>query len=198
MTTSTKKHKESSNTIVLKGAIAGGIAGILDKLLTHPFDYVTTQIQLDKDKQIYNGPMDCIRKTLAKRGFLGFYRGMGILLLANIPKVASRYRIYCISAFCQMSTIKHIVIFIRFAVFEYLNYNFEDEKGDVVLSRSFMAGLLAGLAEAILFVTPMEVIKVTVLSRPELSYKNLNSVLWDIVKHHGIIKQSIQLILYRY
>lgn len=67
-----------------------------------------------------------------------------------------------------------------------------------MLSRSFMAGLLAGLAEAILFVTPMEVIKVTVLSRPELSYKNLNSVLWDIVKHHGIIKQSIQLILYRY
>lgn len=89
MTTPRKKLKES-DTIVLKGAIAGGIAGILDKFLTHPFDYVTTQLQLDKDKQIYNGPMDCIRKTLAKRGFFGLYRGMSILLLANIPKVASR------------------------------------------------------------------------------------------------------------
>lgn len=100
-----------------------------------------------------------------------------------------------------MSTIKHIVIFIRFAVFEYVNYHFEDDKGDVVLSTSFMAGLLAGLAEAILFVTPIEVIKVTVLhdmSRPHPSYKNLKSVLWDIVKRHGIIKHTIQIILNQY
>lgn len=88
--TTPKKNRESSKTIAVKGAIAGGIAGILDKLLTHPFDYINTQMQLDKEKQIYSGAMDCVRKTLARRGFLGLYRGMSILLLANIPKVASR------------------------------------------------------------------------------------------------------------
>lgn len=88
--TTPKKRSESSEKIAIKGAIAGGIAGILDKLLTHPFDYIHTQMQLDKDKQIYTGTMDCFRKTLARRGFLGLYRGMSILLLANIPKVASR------------------------------------------------------------------------------------------------------------
>lgn len=71
-----------------------------------------------------------------------------------------------------------------------MNYHFEDNKGDVLLSTSFMAGLIAGFAEAMLFVTPLEVIKVTVLhdmSRPVPNHNSVKSVLWDIVKKHGII-----------
>lgn len=75
-----------------------------------------------------------------------------------------------------------------------MNYHFEDNKGDVLLSTSFMAGLIAGFAEAMLFVTPLEVIKITVLndmSRPVPNHNSVKSVLWDIVKKHGIIKFNL-------
>lgn len=74
----------------ISGAVAGGIAGAVDILVTHPTDLIKTRIQLDKNNRKYFGTLDCIKKTIAEHGVLGLYRGMGVIVLGNIPRAASR------------------------------------------------------------------------------------------------------------
>lgn len=38
----------------------------------------------------YNGPVDCVKKTIQNRGFFGLYRGLSVLLYGSIPKSAVR------------------------------------------------------------------------------------------------------------
>lgn len=38
----------------------------------------------------YNGISDCVKKTIADKGFLGLYRGLSVLLYGSIPKSAVR------------------------------------------------------------------------------------------------------------
>ncbi|BES91447.1 Tricarboxylate transport protein [Nesidiocoris tenuis] len=127
----------------LRGIIAGGITGGIEICITYPTEYVKTQLQLDEKtkggtgtKQ-YNGIVDCVKKTVKGHGVLGLYRGLSVLLYGSIPKSA-----------------------VRFGAFEYLKEYAVDEKGNLNPSSRVLCGLGAGVAEAILAVTPMETVKV--------------------------------------
>lgn len=82
--------KMSAKNSFLTGAVAGGLAGAVDILVTYPTDFIKTRIQMDKHNKNYFGTMDCIKKTIAKHGVFGLYRGMGVIFFGNIPKAASR------------------------------------------------------------------------------------------------------------
>lgn len=85
-----KKQPSTEKNGFIKGALAGAITGALDVLVTYPTDFIKTRIQLDKHNRKYFGTFDCIKKTIRQHGVLGLYRGISILLFANIPKVAAR------------------------------------------------------------------------------------------------------------
>lgn len=85
-----KKQPNTEKNGFIKGALAGAITGALDVLVTYPTDFIKTRIQLDKHNRKYFGTFDCIKKTIRQHGVLGLYRGISILLFANIPKVAAR------------------------------------------------------------------------------------------------------------
>lgn len=123
----------------LKGIVAGGITGGIEICITFPTEYVKTQLQLDEKgatKQ-YNGIMDCVKKTVKTNGVLGLYRGLSVLLYGSIPKSA-----------------------VRFGAFESLKGRLMEPNGQLSTSGKLLAGLGAGVAEAILAVTPMETVKV--------------------------------------
>jgi len=82
--------KDKKDKKVLKGAVAGGIAGGLDVLFHYPTDFIRRQLRLDRHERKYDGTIDCLRKTIKRHGFLGLYRGASILLIGSIAKVASR------------------------------------------------------------------------------------------------------------
>ncbi|XP_068156014.1 tricarboxylate transport protein, mitochondrial-like [Drosophila tropicalis] len=149
----------------LKGVVAGAITGGLEILVTYPTEFVKTQLQLDEkgDSRKFKGTLDCIRKTVNTNGVFGLYRGLSVLLLGSIPKSAA-----------------------RFGSFEYFSHKFQGYKAN---NQRFMAGLMAGLAEAVLVVTPMETIKVKIINdnqSPNPKYRGLFHGVTEIVKAEGI------------
>jgi solute carrier family 25 (mitochondrial citrate transporter), member 1 len=118
---------------------AGGISGGIEICVSYPTEYVKTQLQLESRAASpkYTNIRECIRITYAERGIFGFYRGLSSLLYTSIPKVAA-----------------------RFGTYEYARNRLVDEHGKLTQTRTLLAGLCAGVSEAILVVCPAETIKV--------------------------------------
>ena len=150
-----------------KSILSGGIAGGIEICCTFPTEYVKTQLQLqDKLKPQYSGVMDCVKKTVRTNGFFGLYTGLSSLFYLSIPKTAIRFFAY--------ETCKNFLL-----------------GDDVELTRgkTLLAGLGAGVTEAILIVTPMETIKVKFINdqtsgKPR--FRNFAHGVSTIVKETGI------------
>lgn len=151
----------------MKGIVAGGITGGIEICITFPTEYVKTQLQLDEKgatKQ-YNGIMDCVKKTVKNNGFFGLYRGLSVLLYGSIPKSA-----------------------VRFGAFETFKGQLIEPNGTLSTSGKLLAGLGAGVAEAILAVTPMETVKVKFINDQRSGnpkYKGFFHGVGMIVKQEG-------------
>jgi len=150
-----------------KAILAGGIAGGLEICCTFPTEYVKTQLQLDEKAKVpkYTGPLDCASKTIKGHGVLGLYRGLSSLLYGSIPKAS-----------------------VRFATYEKLRNNLVDEKGRLSQGRTLLAGLGAGMAEAVAVVCPMETVKVKFIhdqTQPNPRFKGFFSGVATIVREQG-------------
>jgi len=121
---------------------------------------------------------------LAKRGFiktgveivkketaLGLYKGLGAVLTGIVPKMA-----------------------IRFTSFEWYKQLLADKQTGVVSGQAlFLAGLSAGVTEAVAVVTPMEVIKIRLQAQHHSmadpldvpKYRNAAHALYTVVKEEG-------------
>lgn len=153
----------------LKGIVAGGITGGIEICITFPTEYVKTQLQLDEKggAKKYNGIGDCVKKTIQSNGFFGLYRGLSVLLYGSIPKSA-----------------------VRFGAFESLKGRMQDEHGQLSTAGKLLAGLGAGVAEAVLAVTPMETVKVKFINdqrsaKPQ--YKGFFHGVSTIIKQEGFM-----------
>jgi len=67
--------------------MVGGFGGICAVLVGHPFDLVKVRLQT-AEKGVYTGAMDVVRKSLARDGFKGLYRGVTAPLLGVTPMFA--------------------------------------------------------------------------------------------------------------
>jgi solute carrier family 25 (adenine nucleotide translocator) protein 4/5/6/31 len=71
-----------------RGLLAGGGAGGSSLVFVYPLDLARTRMSTDigkgKDK-LYNGLVDCIKKTWKEGGIFALYKGAGISLLGIIP-----------------------------------------------------------------------------------------------------------------
>ena len=119
-------------------------------------------MQLHKEKQAL-GAIGVARETLSKHGPLGLYKGYSALLLFSIPKN-----------------------YVRFGTFTYVEQNWLKTK---TKTNTFLCGLIAGGAEALIVVTPQETLK-TKLVHDKLSdkprYKGLFNGIYTIAKEKGI------------
>ena len=150
-----------------KAVVAGGIAGAIEACISYPTEFVKTRLQLfDMGKQ---GPIQVARDTIKADGVRGLYRGLSSLLYFSVPKVAT-----------------------RFFAFETLRNNLQGPDGKMSVSRTLLAGLGAGAAEAIVAVTPMDTIKTRLihdqLSRPaaERKYHGFFHGVRTIIAEQGI------------
>ncbi|KAJ3215646.1 Mitochondrial carrier protein ymc2 [Dinochytrium kinnereticum] len=69
--TETKSANGAMQTV--KELFAGCVGGIVQVLTGQPFDTVKVRLQTQPDK--YSSLVDCIKKTYANEGFVGFYKG---------------------------------------------------------------------------------------------------------------------------
>jgi solute carrier family 25 citrate transporter 1 len=151
---------------------AGCIAGAIEATATWPMEYIKTQLQLQQrplpvmtqrlTSSWDNAPtMDGISMTLSAvmleeelnappytdmisgivytvrvHGFWALYQGLTPTLLGSIPKAG-----------------------IRFGMFHFFSEMLRDDDGNISLGCYFLAGLAAGVLEALVIVAPVETIK---------------------------------------
>ncbi|KAK3984191.1 mitochondrial carrier domain-containing protein [Cladorrhinum sp. PSN332] len=155
--------------------IAGGGAGMMEALVCHPLDTIKVRMQLSRRGR---------QPGMAKRGFiktgveivkketaLGLYKGLGAVLTGIVPKMA-----------------------IRFTSFEWYKQLLANKETGVLSGQAlFLAGLSAGVTEAVAVVTPMEVIKIRLQAQHHSmadpldvpKYRNAAHALYTVVKEEG-------------
>jgi len=172
-----EKKKENQ----VKVAFAGGASGALEAFIMYPTEFVKTQLQLEANalkkakasglppeqwpKVKYTGVVSCIKSTFTERGFTGFYRGAPSLIIGSIPKAGVRF--YAYNAFADM---------------------LKDSNNKLTPTRTMLAGLGAGMTEAVFAVTPMETIKTKLIhdaNKPQPRYKGAGHGLVTILREEG-------------
>jgi hypothetical protein len=68
-------------------ANAGGFGGVCAVLVGHPFDLIKVRLQT-AEKGVYTGALDVAKKSLARDGFRGLYRGVSAPLVGVTPMFA--------------------------------------------------------------------------------------------------------------
>ncbi|CAG8543412.1 20261_t:CDS:2 [Dentiscutata erythropus] len=91
-----KVVEKKVTTSGLKSFLAGGFGGISAVLVGHPFDLVKVRLQTAPEGT-YNGTVDVVKKTVAKDGLRGLYRGMGPPLVGITPIFAISFWSYNLS-----------------------------------------------------------------------------------------------------
>ncbi|GAB7349798.1 hypothetical protein MBLNU459_g0512t1 [Dothideomycetes sp. NU459] len=102
---------------------------------------------------------------------LGLYKGLGAVLTGIVPKMA-----------------------IRFTSYEWYKQLLAGESGKITSRATFLAGLAAGVTEAVAVVTPMEVVKIRLQAQHHSmadpldipKYRNAAHALYTVVKEEGV------------
>ncbi|KAL6909108.1 mitochondrial carrier [Trichoderma evansii] len=156
--------------------IAGGGAGMMEALACHPLDTIKVRMQLSRRARMPGAPRRGFIKTgmevVKKETPLALYKGLGAVLTGIVPKMA-----------------------IRFTSFESYKQLLADKSTGTVSGRAtFLAGLAAGVTEAVAVVTPMEVIKIRLQAQHHSmadpldipKYRNAAHALYTVVKEEGV------------
>ncbi|KAK3815554.1 MAG: citrate transporter [Linnemannia elongata] len=153
---------------------AGSIAGAIEAMITYPTEFVKTQLQLQdgtkgaarKGVPAPKGPIDILVTTVRTQGVSAVYRGLSAMVIGNTAKAG-----------------------VRFFAFDQFKDLLKDSEGKTTGARSVLAGLGAGMTEALLVVTPSETIKTKLIhdgnsAKPQ--YKGLVHGVQSIVKAEGL------------
>lgn len=148
---------------------------MMEALACHPLDTIKVRMQLSRRARQPGAPKRGFIKTGAeivrRETPLGLYKGLGAVLTGIVPKMA-----------------------IRFTSFEAYKQLLADERTRSVSgSGTFLAGLAAGVTEAVAVVTPMEVIKIRLQAQHHSmadpldvpKYRNAAHALYTVVKEEG-------------
>ncbi|KAH9996172.1 mitochondrial tricarboxylate transporter [Russula compacta] len=148
----------------LHSLVAGATAGAVEAFVTYPVEFVKTRSQFGGKRE---APLTIIRETLRSRGVRGMYAGCTALVVGNSAKAG-----------------------VRFVSYDRFKQALADKDGKVSAPRSLLAGLGAGVLEAIFAVTPSETIKTKLIDdakRPQPRYRGLLHGTASIVGEEGLL-----------
>jgi solute carrier family 25 (mitochondrial citrate transporter), member 1 len=161
MSSSNKNKNKNPLTPMTAGCIAGGI----EATAVWPMEYIKTQLQLQSKVKMgssistatplpYTGMISGLTYTVRTTGFLSLYRGLTPTLLGSIPKAG-----------------------IRFGLNAVIKDALRDEQGKLTAGKNFVAGLGAGISEAIIIVAPVETVKTKCIELNMSFLKGLKHIL---------------------
>ncbi|ETV89098.1 hypothetical protein H257_00475 [Aphanomyces astaci] len=160
---STSHKKTVSPTVKF---FAGALSGVIEAVILTPLDVCKTRLQLDKTGQ-YKGMIDCGKQLVKGEGAKGLYKGF-------VP-------------WTSHVVLKNGTRFYFNAIYRKL---LADGNGQVTGAKEFLAGALAGATEAVLIVTPFEVVKTrlqgqTIVRGEVPKYRGTLQSTLTIIKHEG-------------
>lgn len=148
---------------------------MMEALACHPLDTIKVRMQLSRRARMpgakRRGFIQTGMEIAKKETPLGLYKGLGAVLTGIVPKMA-----------------------IRFTSYEWYKQLLASEGGKVSGGGNFLAGLAAGVTEAVLVVTPMEVVKIRLQAQHHSmadpldvpKYRNAAHALFTVVKEEGL------------
>ncbi|CDZ98472.1 carnitine acyl carnitine carrier [Phaffia rhodozyma] len=86
-------QEEKKDSGGAKAFVAGGVGGMSAVLVGHPFDLTKTRLQTAAPGT-YTGAIDVVKKTVARDGVRGMYRGMGPPIVGVTPIFALSFWSY--------------------------------------------------------------------------------------------------------
>ncbi|KAF5316027.1 hypothetical protein D9619_006687 [Psilocybe cf. subviscida] len=180
-------------THIIAGGIAGGCeANVAQQLVCQPLDTIKVRMQLSKSGR---APGTKARGFLATGAYimkretpLALYKGLGAVLSGIVPKMAIRfasfeaYKEWLADKETGKTSIGNIFIGTR---------SMTSPRG--IFDQSFLAGLGAGVTEAVAVVTPMEVVKIRLQAQQHSladpleapRYRNAGHAVYTIVREEG-------------
>jgi len=153
--------------------IAGGGAGMMEALACHPLDTIKVRMQLSRRARApgmkRRGFVTTGLEIAKKESPLALYKGLGAVMTGIVPKMA-----------------------IRFTSYEWYKQLLAKE-GTVSGSSNFLAGLAAGVTEAVAVVCPMEVVKIRLQSQYHSmsdpldvpKYRNAAHAMYTVIREEG-------------
>ncbi|KAI0461786.1 CtIP- endonuclease [Komagataella kurtzmanii] len=121
--------------------IAGGTAGAVEGVVTYPFEFAKTRLQLvDKSANMSRNPLKLIATIARTQGVGALYTGCPAFVVGNTAKAS-----------------------VRFLGFDAIKKMLADKDGKLSGPRGVLAGLGAGLLESVVAVTPAEAIKTAMI-----------------------------------
>ncbi|KAG8215431.1 mitochondrial tricarboxylate transporter [Butyriboletus roseoflavus] len=147
----------------LHSLTAGTTAGAIEAFVTYPTEFVKTRSQFGGQRE---PPLTIIRTTVREKGVIGLYSGCSALVVGNAIKAG-----------------------VRFVSYDHFKSILADSEGKVSAPKSLVAGLGAGMTEAVIAVTPSETIKTKLIDdakRPSPQYRGLVHGTMSIVRQEGI------------
>ncbi|OAA55539.1 succinate:fumarate antiporter [Niveomyces insectorum RCEF 264] len=167
--------------------VAGGGAGMMEALVCHPLDTIKVRMQLSRRGR------DAPRRGFVRTGVeivrketpLGLYKGLGAVVTGIVPKMAIRF-----SSFEWYKQLLHVDTSSGSGSGKGSG---KGTSGNANGSKIFLAGLAAGVTEAVAVVTPMEVIKIRLQAQHHSmadpldvpKYRNAAHALYTVVKEEG-------------
>jgi len=147
---------------------------MMEALACHPLDTIKVRMQLSrrgrtpglKRRGFIKTGMEIARKETP----LGLYKGLGAVMTGIVPKMA-----------------------IRFTSYEWYKQLLASDSGSVTGGANFLAGLAAGVTEAVAVVTPMEVVKIRLQAQHHSmadpldipKYRNAAHAAYTVVREEG-------------
>lgn len=147
----------------------------MEALACHPLDTIKVRMQLSRRARApgvkRRGFIQTGTEIVKRETPLGLYKGLGAVMTGIVPKMA-----------------------IRFTSYEEYKRLLSDKDGVIHSGGNFMAGLAAGVTEAVAVVTPMEVIKIRLQAQHHSmadpldipKYRNAAHALYTVVKEEGV------------
>ncbi|CDK29887.1 unnamed protein product [Kuraishia capsulata CBS 1993] len=163
---SSKTKGENKKPDPLKSLIAGGTAGAIEGVITYPFEFAKTRLQLvDKSSKMSRNPLVLIATIARTQGIGALYVGCPASVVGNTAKAS-----------------------VRFLGFDSIKRLLADKDGRLSGPRGVLAGLGAGLLESVVAVTPAEAIKTAMIDDRQTAspkYRGGLSATFRLVKDLG-------------
>lgn len=146
---------------------------MMEALVCHPLDTIKVRMQLSRRQRAGGKRRGFIQtgvEIARKETPLGLYKGLGAVLTGIVPKMA-----------------------IRFTSYEWYKQLLADKDGRIHGGGNFLAGLAAGVTEAVAVVCPMEVVKIRLQAQHHSmadpldvpKYRNAAHAAYTVVKEEG-------------
>ncbi|KAH8722353.1 mitochondrial carrier domain-containing protein [Phaeosphaeriaceae sp. PMI808] len=171
MTTINNPSKSTSNSVkkgptALVSLVSGAVAGGVEASATYPFEFAKTRAQLQVGTKASSNPFAVIANVARSDGLGAIYTGCSTLILGTAFKAG-----------------------VRFLSFDSIRSRLADERGVLSPTRGILAGMLAGVVESVVAVTPTERIKTALIDSAKSGTKQYRGGLHAcqvIIQTHGV------------